>query len=186
MWIQQHIPLPLRMYAPWNRATLSMGGLSWCHSPHKPSYTLHPLRHNTVYRCCDRMNTRHQGFNAYCCITPLSYSRSHWQVFCIEYSTMHTCDQLITRTLVSPTVHPQKSGLWCGFTAKVYWYAITRKPWSSILSTADFSRDQPPMDWLVSHTPDCIRLYLLCMRKYCYIYYTAVLYTVKPRSPCMQ
>ena len=66
------------------------GRISWCCSPHKPSYALHLKRHNTVYRCCDRMNTRHQGFNAYCCIAPLSCSQSHWQVFRIEYLSTRT------------------------------------------------------------------------------------------------
>ena len=40
-WIQHHVPLPLRTCAPLHWATSSMGGYrsSWCHSPHKPSYT---------------------------------------------------------------------------------------------------------------------------------------------------
>ena len=91
-WIQQHMPLPLRTCAPPNRATSSMGGSSWCRSPHKLSHTSCTKQHNRAYSCRDRINTRHQGFHAcavdtYCHITPASCSQSHWQMFCIEQSS---------------------------------------------------------------------------------------------------
>ena len=72
-WTHQHIP----PCASTNRATSSMGGSSWCRSPHKPSHTSRTKQHNRSYSCSDHMNMnmRHQGFyscavNIYCRIAP--------------------------------------------------------------------------------------------------------------------
>ena len=83
-WTLQHIPLRLRTCASPNRATSSMGGSSWCRSPHKPSHTSRTKQHNRSYSCHGCMNMRHKGFylctvDTYCRIAPSPCSWNYWQ-----------------------------------------------------------------------------------------------------------
>ena len=102
-WMQQHIPLPLWTCAPLNRATLAMGGYSWCRPPHKPSHIpykaiqqvlqlswLHEHDWGTKASTCVqsmpiavllRLLWVHS-----CCIALLACSQSYWQVICVSNS----------------------------------------------------------------------------------------------------